>query len=144
MSEVSPIASKKSRETDEFRHFQWGGRFHETCQYNFFCEDKFFCVRQMELTGGGCRDPISALPRNHSDRSLPAFSGPCAARAEGGVGLLITEVHTVHEGYELRRYLLSTFPRQDAPEAARNACARAIRRCPILTLSAYLEEAYAI
>lgn len=38
-----------SVESGEFRHLQWGGRLNQTCQYNFFCEDKFFCVRQMEL-----------------------------------------------------------------------------------------------
>ena len=29
--------------------FQWGVSFHESCQYNFFCDDKFFCVRLMEI-----------------------------------------------------------------------------------------------
>lgn len=35
----------------EVRHFQWGLRFHETSQYNFFCEEKFFCVRIIEIRG---------------------------------------------------------------------------------------------
>ena len=49
MSESKTVASKTSKELDEFSHLQWGDRLNETCQYNFFCDDKFFCVRQMEL-----------------------------------------------------------------------------------------------
>ena len=33
----------------ELHYSQWGLHLHESCQYNFFCDDKFFCVRQIEL-----------------------------------------------------------------------------------------------
>lgn len=35
----------------DVEHDQWGSVLHESCQYNFFSEGKFFCVRLMELRG---------------------------------------------------------------------------------------------
>ena len=47
----TPAPSSRSDDAREVRHFQWGLRFHETCQYNFFYDDKFFCVRLIEVRG---------------------------------------------------------------------------------------------
>lgn len=33
----------------EVGHNQWGSALHESCQYNFFSEDRFFCIRLMEV-----------------------------------------------------------------------------------------------
>ena len=46
-SNLAPLA--RPADTPEVRHFQWGLGLHESCQYNFFCGDRFFCVRQIEL-----------------------------------------------------------------------------------------------
>ena len=51
MGPSNPAPSSRSDDAREVRHFQWGLRFHETCQYNFFCDDKFFCVRLIEVRG---------------------------------------------------------------------------------------------
>ena len=46
MNESNPAQSAAG---SDIHHSQWGLHLHETCQYNFFCDDKFFCVRQIEL-----------------------------------------------------------------------------------------------
>ena len=89
MSEARPITAETSRQTDGFRHFQWGNQFHETCQYNFFCGEKFFCVRQMEVRDFvhqsawvydngvheilNTADPIECLGDDHLNTRTPRF-----------------------------------------------------------------------
>ena len=46
-SNLAPLA--RPDDAQEARHFQWGLSFHEACQYNFFCDDKFFCVRLIQI-----------------------------------------------------------------------------------------------
>ena len=49
-SSLAPIARPEgSGSGADVGHNQWGTSFIEHCQYNFFCDDKFFCVRLIEL-----------------------------------------------------------------------------------------------
>ena len=49
MNSSIPAPLARPDDAQEVRHFQWGLSFHETCQYNFFCNDKFFCVRLIQI-----------------------------------------------------------------------------------------------
>ena len=46
-SNLAPVA--RPDDASEVHHYQWGLALQESCQYNFFCGDKFFCVRQVEV-----------------------------------------------------------------------------------------------
>ena len=49
-SSLAPMARPEgSGSGADVGHYQWGLSLHESCQYNFFCDDKFFCVRLIEL-----------------------------------------------------------------------------------------------
>ena len=49
MSESNLIQLVRPDDAQKVDGHQWGVSFHESCQYNFFCDDKFFCVRLMEI-----------------------------------------------------------------------------------------------
>ncbi len=74
----------------------------------------------IELGGLEIRNRVIFGPHGTSQGrapgTMPDLVAYHAARAEGGVGLIITEAHTVHESYEVRHNLLAVSDDDAIPE----------------------------